>query len=321
MTFALILACAVTRQWRGAVLMAVAVPVAIGLTEYVLKPSVGEAIGQAFPSGHATSSFALAATFAVLLASPPCRRVPGGVRLLLALVAVLLATAVAAAMVAIGAHTSPTPWAAPRSAPAWSWPVRSPSMRWAACGSENQRRHLLTPAISTCPGRVGPEGSTMSSSPESPHLDNHHRNTLRQIFEHPVSHNIEWHAVTSLFDAIGTVTVHGGKVTITVGAERQIFDHPVGKDIDAQMVSTSATCSPRPATPPRKAPARALAAHDRVGLQLEAASAPSAVTETMVRSRVSRSSGPAARRPRRNAAAAQPPRPGRGCRNQPGRPS
>ncbi len=76
----------------------------------------------------------------------------------------------------------------------------------------------------------------MSSSPESPHLDNHHRNTLRQIFEHPVSHNIEWHAVTSLFDAIGTVTVHGGKVTITVGAERQIFDHPSGKDVDAQMV-------------------------------------------------------------------------------------
>jgi len=34
----------------------------------------------------------------------------------------------------------------------------------------------------------------MSSSPESPHLDNHHRNTLRQIFEHPVSHNIEWPA-------------------------------------------------------------------------------------------------------------------------------
>ena len=43
-------------------------------------------------------------------------------------------------------------------------------------------------------------------------------------------------SVTSLFDAIGTVTVHGGKVTITVGAERQIFDHPSGKDVDAQMV-------------------------------------------------------------------------------------
>ncbi len=105
MTFTLMLSCAITRQWRGAVLTAVAVPVAIGLTDYVLKPSVGEAIGQAFPSGHATSSFALATIFAVLLASPPCRRVPGGVRLLLALMAVLLAAAVAAAMVAIGSHT------------------------------------------------------------------------------------------------------------------------------------------------------------------------------------------------------------------------
>ena len=40
----------------------------------------------------------------MLLANPPRRRVPGGVRLLLALLAVLLAAAVAAAMVANGAH-------------------------------------------------------------------------------------------------------------------------------------------------------------------------------------------------------------------------
>ncbi len=104
-TLALILACAVTRRWRGAVLAVVAVPIAIGLTEYVLKPSVGQAIGQAFPSGHATSMFALAASCAVLLADPPGRRVPRGVRLLLALMAVLLATAVASAMVANGAHS------------------------------------------------------------------------------------------------------------------------------------------------------------------------------------------------------------------------
>lgn len=105
MTLALILACAVTRRWRGAVLAVAAVPIAIGLTEYVLKPSVGEAIGQAFPSGHATSMFALAASCAVLLANPPRRRVPGGVRLLLVLMAVLLAVGVASAMVANGAHS------------------------------------------------------------------------------------------------------------------------------------------------------------------------------------------------------------------------
>ena len=43
--------------------------------------------------------------------------------------------------------------------------------------------------------------------------------------------------MTSLLEAIGTVTVHhDGKVTVTVGSERQIFDSPKGKDIDAQLV-------------------------------------------------------------------------------------
>jgi membrane-associated phospholipid phosphatase len=104
MTLALVLACAVARRWLGAALAVAAVPVATGLTEYVLKPTVGEAIGQSFPSGHATSMFALAATCAVLLAGPPGGRVPGGARLLLALLAIGLAAAVAVAMVAIGAH-------------------------------------------------------------------------------------------------------------------------------------------------------------------------------------------------------------------------
>ena len=77
----------------------------------------------------------------------------------------------------------------------------------------------------------------MSSSSELPHLDNHHRNTLRQIFQHPASHNVEWHAVTSLLDAVGTVTTHhDGKVTVRVGEQTEIFDPPAGKDIDVQMV-------------------------------------------------------------------------------------
>jgi membrane-associated phospholipid phosphatase len=104
MTLALVFACVATRRWAGAVLAAVAAPTATGLTEYVLKPDVGRAIGQSFPSGHATSMFALAAVCAVLLVDPPRRRVPEVVRLTLVLMALLLATAVAAAMVAIGAH-------------------------------------------------------------------------------------------------------------------------------------------------------------------------------------------------------------------------
>ena len=77
----------------------------------------------------------------------------------------------------------------------------------------------------------------MSSSSESQHLDNHHRNTLHQIFAHPASHNIEWRAVRSLLEAVGTVAVHhDGKLTISVGPETEFFDAPAGKDIDAQMV-------------------------------------------------------------------------------------
>jgi len=104
MTVALVLACLPSRRWREAILAAVAVPAASGLTEYLLKPFVGQPAGQpSFPSGHATTMFALAAICAIVLLDPP-RRVPGAVRLILALVALLVAAAVAAAMVAIGAH-------------------------------------------------------------------------------------------------------------------------------------------------------------------------------------------------------------------------
>jgi membrane-associated phospholipid phosphatase len=89
----------------GTCVAVVAVPAAVGLTEYVLKPYVGGPLGQAFPSGHATSSFALAAIWAILLADPPYRHLPRTLRLLLVLMALLLATAVAAALIAIGAHT------------------------------------------------------------------------------------------------------------------------------------------------------------------------------------------------------------------------
>ena len=106
LTAALVLACLVTRRWRGAVLAGLAVPTAVALTEFVLKPLVGRSIrGYAsFPSGHATAMFALAATCAVLLANPPRPRLPRAVRLLLVAGAVLVAAAVPVAMVALGFH-------------------------------------------------------------------------------------------------------------------------------------------------------------------------------------------------------------------------
>ena len=106
LTAALVLACLVTRRWRGAVLAGLAVPAAVALTEFVLKPLVGRSIHgyTGFPSGHATAMFALAATCAVLLANPPRPRLPRAVRLLLVAGAVLVAAAVPVAMVALGFH-------------------------------------------------------------------------------------------------------------------------------------------------------------------------------------------------------------------------
>jgi hypothetical protein len=77
----------------------------------------------------------------------------------------------------------------------------------------------------------------MSSQPEPQHLDNRHRDTLRQIFEHPTSHNVEWRAVVSLLEAVGTVTVrHDGKLAVKLGADQEFLDPPRGKDINTQMV-------------------------------------------------------------------------------------
>jgi hypothetical protein len=77
------------------------------------------------------------------------------------------------------------------------------------------------------------------TSPAGPvHLNNHHRNTLNQLFRHPPSHNIEWHAVVSLLEAVGSVERHhDGKVAVTVGSQSAVFAPPAGKDIDTQMAA------------------------------------------------------------------------------------
>jgi hypothetical protein len=77
----------------------------------------------------------------------------------------------------------------------------------------------------------------MSSPSQPAHLNNHHRNTLRQILQHPAGHNIEWPAVLSLLEAVGSAEEqHGGKVAVTIGSETEYFDPPPHKDIDTQAV-------------------------------------------------------------------------------------
>ncbi|MGD0935887.1 MAG: phosphatase PAP2 family protein [Streptosporangiaceae bacterium] len=106
LTVVLVLAAMAARRWRGAVLPAVAVPLAAALTELALKPLFGRTIGGAlsYPSGHATSDFALATVAAILFAGPARPRIPAFARRLLLLGAFLFAAVVAVAMVGLWYH-------------------------------------------------------------------------------------------------------------------------------------------------------------------------------------------------------------------------
>jgi hypothetical protein len=77
----------------------------------------------------------------------------------------------------------------------------------------------------------------MSSSSQPESLSSHHRDTLLQLFQHPTSHNIEWHDVLSLLEAVGSVEqLHDGKFLVHLGAETEVITRPKDKDIDAQQV-------------------------------------------------------------------------------------
>ena len=57
-------------------------------------------------------------------------------------------------------------------------------------------------------------------SPE--HLNGHQRDTLAQIFRHPTSHNIEWHSIVSLLNAVGDVQeTKQGHLVVTVDGETE----------------------------------------------------------------------------------------------------
>jgi hypothetical protein len=74
-----------------------------------------------------------------------------------------------------------------------------------------------------------------TSKPE--HLNPHQEDTLLQIFQHPTSHNIEWHAVVSLLEGAGSLEPrHDGKYLAHVGGQSLVLARPKHKDIDVQQV-------------------------------------------------------------------------------------
>ena len=77
----------------------------------------------------------------------------------------------------------------------------------------------------------------MSSPPEPKHVAGHHRDTLLQIFQHPTSHNVEWHDVISLLETVGSIEErHDDMFVFRIGEEREVLRRPKEKDMDTQQL-------------------------------------------------------------------------------------
>jgi hypothetical protein len=70
-------------------------------------------------------------------------------------------------------------------------------------------------------------------SAESPKLTGHHRTTLDHVFAHPMSHNVEWHAVVSLLNEVASVTDRDdGNIEVRTGERTMVITKPHKKDVD-----------------------------------------------------------------------------------------
>jgi undecaprenyl-diphosphatase len=97
--------CLALRRYRGAIMLAISVVVASGITE-LLKHLIRRIYIDflSFPSGHTTATFALVTCIAVLLIDPPATKAPVSMRIVLALLAFGFACTVALGLVAAKWH-------------------------------------------------------------------------------------------------------------------------------------------------------------------------------------------------------------------------
>jgi membrane-associated phospholipid phosphatase len=105
LTAVLCYCCLAMRRYRGAIMVALAVPIASGITE-LLKHLIHRIYTDflSFPSGHTTATFALITCVAVLLIDPPATKAPASMRIVLALLSFGFGGMVALGLVAAKFH-------------------------------------------------------------------------------------------------------------------------------------------------------------------------------------------------------------------------
>jgi hypothetical protein len=71
---------------------------------------------------------------------------------------------------------------------------------------------------------------------EPPKLSGRHQDTLRQIFAHPLSHNVEWHAVLALLREVASVEERNGHIEVKAGTATFTVARPHQKDLNTDDV-------------------------------------------------------------------------------------
>ena len=101
-----VLACLLARRYRAALLVAIAVPVAGGLADHILKPLVDRTNygSLTYPSGHTTAVAAMALAAVLVLTGPSRPALPAALRGLLSAALLALIPLVAVSLVVVHYH-------------------------------------------------------------------------------------------------------------------------------------------------------------------------------------------------------------------------
>ena len=99
------------------------------------------------------------------------------------------------------------------------------------CGVSCQSRTLAT--LRPSPRREDPNVVNLRArASQQPQRD-----TLLQIFQEKTNHNVEWHDVMSLLEAVGSVEQqHDDMFVFRLGQETEVLRRPSEKDIDGQQL-------------------------------------------------------------------------------------
>lgn len=71
------------------------------------------------------------------------------------------------------------------------------------------------------------------------HLSGRHEETLRHVFAHPMSHNVEWSHVLGLLHEVAQVDERtDGSVDVWVGEQRHVLQRTHAKDLSDDDLET-----------------------------------------------------------------------------------